>query len=116
MKQSMEIVRSTMSRTTGGPIMEPTNPRPKGLRTFGQWLLPLLLMASGLVLGVAGPASAAAANGTGTMKTKTRSVPYGSTGHVITFPYTAAAGGGAGGGGPLTVPPGWSAPSTTGTS
>ena len=96
--------------------MEPTNPRPKVLRTFGQWLLPLLLMASGLVLGVAGPASAAAANGTGTMTTKTTSVAYGSTGHVITFTYTAATGGVSSGGVHLTVPSGWSAPSTTGTS
>ena len=96
--------------------MEPTNPRPKALRTFGQWLLPLLLVASGLVLGVAGPASAAAANGTGTMTTKTTSVTYGSTGHVITFTYTAATGGVSSGGVHLTVPPGWSAPSTTGTS
>jgi len=73
-------------------------------------------MASGLVLGVAGPASAAAANGTGTMTTKTTSVTYGSTGHVITFTYTAATGGVSSGGVHLTVPTGWSAPSTTGTS
>ncbi|HUZ42461.1 MAG TPA: hypothetical protein VMU68_13845 [Acidimicrobiales bacterium] len=96
--------------------MEPTNPRPKVLRTLGQSLLPLILMASGLVLGVAGPASAAAADGTGTITTKTTSVPYGSTGHVITFKYTAAAGGVSSGGVHLTVPAGWSAPSTTGTS
>ena len=83
---------------------------------LGQWLLPLLLMASGLVLGVAGPASAAAANGTGTMTTKTTSVTYGSTGHVITFTYTAATGGVSDGGVHLTVPAGWSTPSTTGTS
>jgi hypothetical protein len=86
------------------------------LRTLGQWLLPLFLVASGLVLGVAGPASAAAANGTGTMTTKTTSVAYGSTGHVITFTYTAATGGVSDGGVHLTVPSGWSAPSTTGTS
>ena len=72
--------------------MHPTTPRPR-LRTLGQWLLPPLLVASGLVLGFAGPASAAAANGTGTMTTKTTSVTYGSTGHVITFTYTAATGG-----------------------
>ena len=96
--------------------MEPTNPRPKVLRPLGQWLLPLFLMASGLVLGVAGPASAAAANGTGTMTTKPTSVTYGSTGHVITFTYTAATGGVSSGGVHLTVPTGWSAPSTTGTS
>jgi hypothetical protein len=96
--------------------MEPTNARSKVLRTLGQGLLPLLLLASGLVIGVAGPASAAAANGTGTMTTKTTSVTYGSTGHVITFTYTAATGGVSSGGVHLTVPTGWSAPSTTGTS
>ena len=96
--------------------MESTSPRPKVLHVFGQWLLPLFLVASGLVLGVAGPASAAAANGTGTMTTKTTSVTYGSTGHAITFTYTAATGGVSGGGVHLTVPAGWSAPSTTGTS
>jgi len=96
--------------------MATTNPRPKVLRTLGQLLLPLLLMASGMVLGIAGPASAAAANGTGTMTSKTTSVTYGSTGHVITFTYTAATGGVSSGGVHLTVPSGWSAPSTTGTS
>jgi hypothetical protein len=95
--------------------MESTNVRPKVLRTLGQWLLPLILTASGLVLGIAGPASAAAANGTGTMTTKTSSVTYGSTGHVITFTYTAATGGVSSGGVHLTVPAGWSTPSTTGT-
>jgi len=58
--------------------MEQINSRPKVLRTLGRWVLPLLLTASGLVLGVAGPASAAAANGTGTMTAKTTSVTYGS--------------------------------------
>ena len=96
--------------------MESSTPRPMVLRTLGQWLLPLLLIASGLVIGVAGPASAAAANGTGTMTTKTTSVTYGSTGHTLTFTYTAASGGVSGGGVHLTVPAGWSAPSTTGTS
>jgi hypothetical protein len=95
--------------------MEPTNPRPHVLRALGQTLLPLLLVASGLVLGIAGPASAAAANGTGTMTSKTTSVTYGSTGHVITFTYTAATGGVSNGGIHLTVPSGWSPPSTTGT-
>jgi hypothetical protein len=98
-----------------GSIMETTNTRPRVLRTLGQWLVPLFLMCSGLVLGVAGPASAAAANGTGTMTTKTTSVAFGSTGHVITFTYTAATGGVSSGGVHLTVPAGWSPPSTTGT-
>ncbi len=96
--------------------MEQINSRPKVLRTLGRWVLPLLLTASGLVLGVAGPASAEAANGTGTMTAKTTSVTYGSTGHVLTFTYTAATGGVSNGGVHLTVPSGWSAPSTTGTS
>jgi hypothetical protein len=116
MQQLKQSVRSTMSWTTGGPIMEQINSRPKVLRTLGRWVLPLLLTASGLVLGVAGPASAAAANGTGTMTAKTTSVTYGSTGHVLTFTYTAATGGVSNGGVHLTVPSGWSAPSTTGTS
>jgi hypothetical protein len=96
--------------------MATINPRPKVLRTLGQLLLPLVLTASGMVLGIAGPASAAAANGTGTMTSKTTSVTYGSTGHAITFTYTAATGGVSSGGVHLTVPAGWSAPSTTGTS
>jgi hypothetical protein len=50
------------------------------------------------------------------MTTKTTSVTYGSTGHVITFTYAAATGGVSSGGVHLTVPSGWSAPSTTGTS
>lgn len=95
--------------------MESTNARSNVLRTFALWLLPLVLMASGLVLGVAEPANAAAANGTGTMTTKTTSVTYGTSGHTITFTYTAATGGVSSGGVHLTVPLGWSAPSTTGT-
>lgn len=95
--------------------MERPSPRPTVLFTLGQWLLPLLLMVSGLVLG-AEPASAAAANGTGTMTSKTSSVTYGSTGHAIIFTYTAATGGVSNGGVHLTIPAGWSAPSTTGTS
>jgi hypothetical protein len=87
----------------------------KALRAARQWLLPLLLVASGLTLGIAGPASAAAANGTGTLTTKTSTVTYGSSGHTITFTYTAASGGMSGGGVHVTVPSGWSAPSTTGT-
>jgi hypothetical protein len=95
--------------------MERPSTRPTVLFTFGQWLLPLLLIVSGLVLS-GEPASAAAANGTGTMTTKTTSVTYGSTGHAIIFTYTAATGGVSNGGVHLTVPAGWSAPSTTGTS
>jgi hypothetical protein len=96
--------------------MEPINRRPKMLRTLGRGLLPLLLMMSGLVIAFPGPAGAAAADGTGTMTTKTTTVTYGSTGHVITFTYIAAAGGVSNGGVHLTVPTGWSVPSTTGTS
>jgi hypothetical protein len=50
------------------------------------------------------------------MTTKTTSVTSGSTGHAITFTYTAATGGVSAGGVHLTVPAGWSLPSTTGTS
>ncbi|HXC18435.1 MAG TPA: hypothetical protein VNT80_00860, partial [Acidimicrobiales bacterium] len=50
------------------------------------------------------------------MTSKTSSVTYGSTGHAIIFTYTAATGGVSNGGVHLTVPAGWSAPSTTGTS
>jgi large repetitive protein len=81
----------------------------------GQWLLPLVLVASGLVVGFASPAGAAAANGTGTLTSKTTSVTVGSTAHTITFTYTAATGGVSSGGVHVTVPTGWSAPSTTGT-
>lgn len=95
--------------------MQTFNPRPKVLRTLGLWLLPLVLATSGLVLGVAGPANAAAANGSGTLTSKTTSVTYASGGHAINFTYTAASGGVSGGGVHLTVPSGWSAPSTTGT-
>jgi hypothetical protein len=87
----------------------------KMIRVTGQWLLPSMLVASGLVVGMAGPASAAAANGTGTLTTKTTSVTFGSSAHTITFTYTAATGGVSSGGVHVTVPAGWSAPSTTGT-
>ncbi len=56
-----------------------------------------------------------AADGTGTLTTPTTSVPNGSTGNTLTFTYTAAAGGMANGAVRVTVPTGWSAPSTTGT-
>jgi hypothetical protein len=81
----------------------------------GVILLPFALVISGLVLGVASTASAAAANGTGTMTTKTTSVTSGSGGHTIAFTFSAATGGVSGGGVHLSVPSGWSAPSTTGT-
>lgn len=95
--------------------MHATNSRVKLSRVAGQWLLPLMLVASGLVVGVAGPAGAAAANGTGTLTSKTTSVTFGSTAHTITFTYTAATGGVSDGGVHLSAPTGWSAPSTTGT-
>ena len=59
-------------------------------RAMARFVLPLALVATGLVIGVAGPAGAAANNGTGTMTTKTTSVIYGSTAHTIAFTYTAA--------------------------
>jgi len=95
--------------------MQTTNARVNMFGLSGQWLLALLLVASGLVVGIAGPAGAAAANGTGTLTTKTTSVTFGSSAHTITFTYTAATGGVSSGGVHLTVPTGWSPPSTTGT-
>lgn len=88
----------------------------KFLRFLGRSTVPVVLVASGALVGLAAPASAAAANGTGTMTTSTSSVSYGSTGHTITFTYTAASGGVTSGGVHLAVPAGWSTPSTTGTS
>jgi hypothetical protein len=95
--------------------MERINARTTVLRALARGVVPLILAASGLVVGVAGPASAAAANGSGTMTTKTTSVALGSTDHELSFTYTAASGGVSAGGVHLTVPNGWSAPSTTGT-
>lgn len=95
--------------------MESTNFRSKLTRALGSGVLPLAFVASFMVIGTAGPASAAAADGTGTMTTKTTSVTYGSTAHTITFTYTATSGGVSNGGVHLTVPYGWSPPSTTGT-
>ena len=55
-----------------------------------------------------------ASDGSGTLTTPTGAVNAGSTGHTITFTYTAATGGMANGAVTLAVPAGWSAPSTTG--
>ncbi len=55
-----------------------------------------------------------AADGSGTLTTPTSSVLAGSTGHTITFTYTAATGGMNSGAVTVVVPTGWSAPSTTG--
>jgi len=57
-----------------------------------------------------------APDGSGTLTTPTSSVARGSTGNTISFTYTAAAGGMSNGSVAVRVPPGWSAPSTTGTS
>lgn len=94
--------------------MQRINSRVKVFRAAGLVLLPLLLVASSIVVGVASTAEAAAANGTGTLTTKTSSVTFGSTGHTIVFTYTAASGGVSSGGVHVTVPSGWSPPSTTG--
>jgi adhesin/invasin len=53
-------------------------------------------------------------DGSGTLTTVTSSVTAGSIGNTIVFTYTAAAGGMTAGKVQLTVPAGWSAPSTTG--
>ncbi|HEX4525926.1 MAG TPA: invasin domain 3-containing protein, partial [Gaiellaceae bacterium] len=55
-----------------------------------------------------------AANGSGTLTTPTTSVTAGATGNTVTFTYTAATGGLSAGKVQLTVPAGWTAPSTTG--
>src|SRR6266508_4424151 len=55
-----------------------------------------------------------AADGSGTLTTPTGSVNGASTGHTITFTYTAATGGLSNGTVTVAVPNGWSAPSTTG--
>jgi len=56
-----------------------------------------------------------AANGSGTMTELPANVSNGSPGNTLTFTYTAAAGGMSGGDVAVTLPSGWSAPSTTGT-
>jgi len=53
-----------------------------------------------------------AEDGSGLLTTPTATVPAGSTGNTIEFTYTADAGGTLNGDVTLTVPPGWSAPST----
>jgi hypothetical protein len=75
-------------------------------------LLAIAVLFAG-VLGVQSAATAAAADGTGTIVTTTTSALYGSTGNTIVFTYTAAAGGMASGEVAITVPSGWSAPTTS---
>lgn len=89
--------------------------RAKFLRLVSRGTVPLVLVASGLIVGIAAPASAAAHDGTGKMTSSVSAVPYGSTGNTINFTYTAASGGIYGGGVHLSVPAGWSPPSTSGT-
>ena len=66
-------------------------------------------------LGTSPSVTVNAADGTGTLTTPTTNVAASSTGNTLTFTYTAATGGMANGAVRLTVPTGWSAPSTTGT-
>jgi hypothetical protein len=99
----------------GGPQMMHNDTKTRFLPGIARLTLPLVLVASVLIVGIAGPVSAAAANGTGTLTTKTTSVSAGSTAHTITFTYTAATGGISDAGVHVTVPAGWSPPSTTGT-
>jgi len=56
-----------------------------------------------------------AADGSGSLGVSPTSVLAASTGNTLTFTYTAATGGISGGAVTVTVPSGWSAPSTTGT-
>src|SRR5207302_2317541 len=55
-----------------------------------------------------------AADGSGTLTTGTSTASASQTGQTITFTYTAPTGGISNGAVTLTVPSGWSAPSTTG--
>ena len=73
----------------------------------------IALLASGSLVLAGGVANAAATDGSGTMTTPTQSVSYGSTGNTIVFTYTAASGGTLLGEVDVTVPSGWSAPSTS---
>jgi hypothetical protein len=61
-------------------------------------------------IGTSPVAYVTAPDGSGTMMTPTQGVPYGSTGNMLTFTYTAAFGGIFDGAVTLEVPPGWSAP------
>ena len=61
-----------------------------------------------------GAFSPTAADGSGAMVVSPSSVAVGSSGNTLTFTYTAATGGLSSGGISVTVPAGWSAPSTTG--
>ena len=66
-------------------------------------------------LGASPSVTVNAADGSGTLTTPTTNVAASSTGNTLTFTYTAATGGMSNGAVRLTVPTGWSAPSTTGT-
>jgi hypothetical protein len=83
------------------------------LRSFVGSSVAIALLASGSLVLAGGVANAASLDGSGTMTTPTQSVSYGSTGNTIVFTYTAATGGALLGEVDLTVPSGWSAPSTT---
>jgi RHS repeat-associated protein len=73
-----------------------------------------LLTAGGALLTTPNDVFASAPDGSGTMFTTTSYVSLGSTGNTITFVYTAATGGTSSGAVTVTIPSGWSAPSTTG--
>ena len=66
-------------------------------------------------LGASPSVTVNAADGSGTLTTPTTNVAASSTGNTLTFTYTAATGGMSNGAVRVTVPTGWSAPSTTGT-
>jgi hypothetical protein len=79
---------------------------------FGSFVA-IALLASGTLVLAQGVANAAATDGSGTMTTPTQSVSYGSTGNTIVFTYTAGVGGTLLGEVDVTVPSGWSTPTTT---
>ena len=91
-------------------IKSPTFPF---LRTVLGRFSAIFLISSGLVVATTGLSGASANDGSGTMTTPTTSVVYGSTGNTIVFTYTAATGGMTSGEVDVTVPGGWSVPSTT---
>ena len=85
----------------------------QSLRSIFRSFAAVALLATGTLVLANGVANAASTDGSGTMTTPTQSVSYGSTGNTIVFTYTAATGGTVLGEVDVTVPSGWSAPSTT---
>ena len=88
------VAQETVTGSSGGPITIQAQASPAG-PTDGTTSFTVL-----------------AKNGSGTLTTGTGRVPHGSAHRTVVFTYTAAAGGMMGGSISVTVPAGWSAPST----